>query len=347
MSPIETTVAGFTTKNPIWVGSSEMTMSLDGIRACIDAGAGAVIAKSINESQAARDQLDIADYAFLTDNHHRAEPPNIPIGGSLFNRSGLAQSSLDDWLTLLERGQDYARSAGSIVIGSITAADPRAAGDLARALSDVVPAVEVNVGAPHGREAAHGAVRQLTDSEAVGDLVRTVRRDLDAPLLVKLPGMASDIGSLVDAAHQAGADAITLTGRFNGFLPSVQTHEPLLGSWGAYGGSWALPMSLYAVSKAYHAHRGAITLIGTNGARTADDVIRFILSGASAVELVSLLWIRGPQAITELVDRLRDYLDANESTVSELRGKSVALARTYADIAPISPRPEPWTTPSP
>ncbi|MEU1980887.1 hypothetical protein [Nocardia sp. NPDC019395] len=347
MTPSSTTVAGLATKNPVWVGSSELTMTLEGISACVDAGAGAVVAKSINESQAARDQLDIADYAFLTEDFLPVAPPEVPAGAALFNRSGLAQASLDDWVAMLESGQAYAAASGSMVIGSITAADPRAAGELARGLSEVVPAVEVNVGAPHGREAARDAVRQLTDSEAVGHLVRTVRTGLDVPLLVKLPGMASDIGGLVDAARNAGADAITLTGRFNGFVPSVHTHEPLLGSWGAYSGRWALPMSLYTVSKAFRAYDGTVPLIGTNGARTADDIVRFLLSGASAVEMVTLLWIHGPRIVTETLEELDRYLLEHRTTVSELCGKSVAAARGYTDLEPTTPRPEPWRTPSP
>ncbi|OZF07748.1 hypothetical protein CH300_04845 [Rhodococcus sp. 15-1154-1] len=347
MRALTTEVAGLVVKNPVWVGSSELTMSLDGIRACVDAGAGAVVAKSINESQAARDQLDIADYVFLADSRVPVAPPTVPAAASLFNRSGLAQQSLDDWLTMLDGGQQYAAAAGSMLIGSITASDADAAGDLAHALGQVVPAVEVNVGAPHGREAAGGAVRQLTDHDAVEDLVRTVRRRFDGPLLVKLPGMASDIGALVDAAHRAGADAVTLTGRFNGFLPSLDSHEPLLGSWGAYSGPWALPMSLYTVSKAFRAFNGTLPLIGTNGARNADDVLRFILSGASAVEMVSALWIHGPAVVRGVLDDLSAYLTAHNNSVADLRGISVAASKNYADITPVHPRPQPWRTVSP
>lgn len=347
MSPLTTEVAGLVTKNPVWVGSSELTMSLDGIRACVDAGAGAVVAKSINETKAARDQLDIADYVYLDGDRQPVAPPLVPADASLLNRSGLAQQTLDDWLTMLEAGRSYAAAAGSMLIGSITAADAEAAGDLAHALSRVVPAVEVNVGAPHGREAAGGAVRQLTDDDAVLDLVRIVRRRVDVPLLVKLPGMASDIGALVDAARRAGADAVTLTGRFNGFLPSLDSHEPLLGSWGAYSGPWALPMSLYTVSKAFRAQGKALPLVGTNGARNADDVVRFILSGASAVEMVSALWMHGPAVLTTVIDELSDYLSAHDATVADLRGVSVASTRNYADITPVRPRPEPWRTISP
>jgi dihydroorotate dehydrogenase (NAD+) catalytic subunit len=54
-------------KNPLICASSEITMTADGIRAAIDAGAGAVIAKSVNESPEAAAQLSKADYVLLDD----------------------------------------------------------------------------------------------------------------------------------------------------------------------------------------------------------------------------------------------------------------------------------------
>jgi hypothetical protein len=68
LGPLEwqkTRLGGFETKNAVRVGSSELTMSFEGIAACIETGAGAIVAKSVNESPAAKDQLAIADYFYL------------------------------------------------------------------------------------------------------------------------------------------------------------------------------------------------------------------------------------------------------------------------------------------
>jgi hypothetical protein len=62
-----------------------------------------VIAKSINKNPAASKQLNIAEYVFL-DAVHRPQIQATP-ANSLFNRSGLAQAPLDDWLSMLETAQ--------------------------------------------------------------------------------------------------------------------------------------------------------------------------------------------------------------------------------------------------
>ena len=73
---------------------------------------------------------------------------------------------------------------------------------------------------------------------------------------------------------------IVLPGRVQGFMPDIETHAPILGSWGAIGGHWSLPASLYWVSKAWRNVSREVPIIGTNGARSAADVLRFLLSGA-------------------------------------------------------------------
>ncbi|GAA3565458.1 hypothetical protein GCM10022222_56500 [Amycolatopsis ultiminotia] len=328
---------GPATANPVWVGSSELTMTPDGLRACIDAGAGAVVAKSVNESAAARRQLDIADYAFVSPGGEVRPPGVAQRGDGLLNRSGLAQPTLDEWLAMLAGAVAYGAARGCPVLGSITLGDPAAAARIGGAMAEVVPAVELNIGAPHGREAS--AVRQLTEADAVGAAVRAVRATVDVPLLVKLPGQASDVVALASAARSAGADGIGLVGRYPGFLPDLDGGA-VLGSWGAWGSPACLPMSLYWVSKTRLALGPDVPLIGTNGARNAADVLRFLASGAGAVEIVTALWTDGPRVVAELVEGVLSYLDTRGLDLAGFVGSAVRRARGYPDIAPV--RPPAW-----
>ena len=75
--------------NPIVCGAGEHLIEASGVHAAIAAGAGAVVVKSANESEAARRQLDHTDYALLGDGFGRLEwNGDAPIGASLLNRSG-------------------------------------------------------------------------------------------------------------------------------------------------------------------------------------------------------------------------------------------------------------------
>lgn len=341
MTTLGTYLLGRHFKNPVWVGASELTMDLEGIRGCVNGGAGAVVAKSINENPAAAKQLDIAEYVFLDEEHRAQHTPTA--SSSLFNRSGLAQSSLDEWLTMLDAAQQYAHSADSTIIGSITVSTAEGAADLAEQLAAVVPIVEINVGAPHGKEAAGGAVVQFSSAEQVRHLVEAVRKQTSVPLIVKLPAGVGNVTALAAQAELGGADAVAMIGRFNGFVPDLETDKPIMGSWGAYGGPWGLPMSLYEVSKCFRSDQVTVPLIGTNGARSAEDVLRFILSGANAVELVSLLWIEGPEVIGRITEGLAAALEKRGlSSLDSLVGAAAAKSLEYSQVPAHAVRPEPW-----
>lgn len=329
--------------NPVIAASSEVTMTEEGIGACIDAGAGAVVAKSVNELPEAAEQLDIADYALVAADRTLTPWAEARPDDSLLCRSGLAQVALDDWLAMLERCERKARDAGSMVIGSITVAGAEPAARIAARIAEVVGAVELNLSAPHGREAARGAVRQLTDADLIGEYTAAVRRAVDCPLIVKLTAQTGDVVALARAARDAGADVVAMIGRFGGFLPDVETAEPVLGSWAAVGGGWALPVALYWVSKSRRALPDGFPIIGTNGARDGLDVVRFLLAGACAVEMASLLMTHGPGVIEGVLGDVERYAaDHGVDAIESIIGTAAHKARTYAEIPPVVPPSRPW-----
>src|SRR5947209_10439012 len=101
--PVDTRVpvAGLELKNPVIAGSGEATMDRAGILDALSAGVGAVVAKSINESAAARAQLEAAEYVLLDERWDPLPWGPAPRAASLFCRSGLALQPFDDWLDLL------------------------------------------------------------------------------------------------------------------------------------------------------------------------------------------------------------------------------------------------------
>lgn len=330
-------------KNPLICASSEITMTADGIRAAIDAGAAAVIAKSVNELPAAAAQLAKADYILL-DGDFRPVPWTSPdrLSASLFCRSGLAPTPLDEYLPMLAEIDRYAETKESYVVGSITVARAGPAAEIAARMQEAgLRWIELNLGAPHGRESA--AISQVTARDSVRDYVRPVRRAISVPLAVKLTAQADDPLSLAAAAIEEGADMIVLPGRVQGFMPDIETHAPILGSWGAIGGHWSLPASLYWVSKAWRNVSREVPIIGTNGARSAADVLRFLLSGARAVEFASAAISSGPLVFTRILDELQAYCRRKQITrIDELVGKAADAALTYAEITPKEVGKYPW-----
>jgi hypothetical protein len=81
-------------------------------------------------------------------------------------------------------------------------------------------------------------------------------------------------------------------------------------------------------------------LIGTNGARSGLDVIRFLLAGASAVEMASLVLTGGYEALAEAREEIDAYLDENSTSATELIGRA-AMVNTFESFPD---RSRPWAT---
>ena len=331
-------------KNPIICASSEFTMTLEGIRAALKAGAGAVIAKSVNEAPEAARQLDIAQYVLLESGWTISAWEQAGLEASLLCRSGLAQAPLDQWLEMLARADREARAYDAYVAGSITVAAAAPAARMAAAMEAAgLRWIELNLSAPHGREAVGGAIRQISEAGAVHDYVRAVRAATTLPLAVKLTAQTADPLALAERAIAAGADMLVLMGRFQGFMPDIETMRPILGSAGAIGGRWALPLTLYWIGKCFKALSPATPLIATNGVRIGDDVIRALLSGARGVEIASAVLARGAGVIGEMLVGLQAYCARKGiARLDEIVGRAADAALGYGALAPVGRTGYPW-----
>src|SRR5712691_33506 len=124
--PADLTVAlgALELKNPVIAGSGEATMDAAGIRAALDAGAAAVVAKATNESEAARDQLRAAEYVLLDPSWEPLPWGPAPPGASLFCRSGLQPMAFGTWVELLAGLDRDAAGRDAYVVPSLIVADP-------------------------------------------------------------------------------------------------------------------------------------------------------------------------------------------------------------------------------
>jgi dihydroorotate dehydrogenase (NAD+) catalytic subunit len=216
-------------------------------------------------------------------------------------------------------------------VGSLIVSDPAEAARRAKEMEAAgLRWIELNVGAPHAREAAEGAIRTAEEPVAIGELVRPVRDAVALPLTVKL-GSQGDVLALIEAANDAGADAVCVAGRHLAFVPDLATRRPILGTFGAIGGTWALPLTLRWIAKARQRFGPDLDVIGTNGARDGLDVARFLLAGARAVEMTSAVITDGPSALRRAVDELDRYLRRQATTVERIVGEAADHALAYED----------------
>jgi len=206
MRDISVRLGSLELKNPVICGSGEHVLTEEGIRAGLKAGAAVVVAKSVNETVAAREQLGRTDYA-LFDSQWQREPWASPTWAtaSLLCRSGLQPLPTDAWISRIASLDIEARRDDALVAGSLILADLSEAVSIAVKMRDAgLRLIEFNVGAPYGDEAASGAIVTERAADRVRQQVSAVCSAVDIPVWVKLTGQSENVAALAEAAREGG-----------------------------------------------------------------------------------------------------------------------------------------------
>jgi dihydroorotate dehydrogenase (NAD+) catalytic subunit len=115
-------------------------------------------------------------------------------------------------------------------------------------------------------------------------VVRAAREACGLPIIAKLTPNITQIVPVAQAAKQGGADAVSLVNTFQGMAVNWRTRKPVLGNvLGGLSGPAIKPLALrivYQVARAVD-----IPIIGIGGIATLDDVMEFLVTGATAVQI--------------------------------------------------------------
>lgn len=341
MAELVTRVGRTTLRNPIIAGPADHFIDEDGVRRAIRTGVGAVVLKSVNETQNAKDQLRSAEYVALDENWHPVPwGPEAPRATTIANRTGLGPASFEQWLDHAVRMDREARANDCVAVASIIFADMDHALSMARQIEQAgIRVLELNIGTPYAREAKKNTVTTELDPARVESIVVTVRKAVSIPIWVKTTGQSERVPDLADAAFRAGADSVIMAGRLLGLIPDVDTMKPMLDTALGIGGYWNLPMTCYwlAISRAKLGRDKP--LIGINGAQSGLDVARMMLAGASAVEIASTVQLRGFGVLSDALAEFERYLGDKTVNAMDLVGRAADARKAFADMPP---KPDNW-----
>src|SRR6478736_4058375 len=178
-----------------------------------------------------------------------------------------------------------------------------------------VAAIELNISCPN---VAHG-VDFGADPSLCGRLVADCRKATSLPIIAKLTPNVTSIATIARAAEQGGADAISLINTVLGMAIDWRKRRPLLGNIvGGLSGPAIKPIALRCVYQVAQAVK--TPLIGIGGIATIDDVMEFLVAGASAVQIGTANYY-DPTVTMKLVDALPAALrEAGGTSVRDIIG---------------------------
>ncbi|MFZ4609371.1 MAG: dihydroorotate dehydrogenase [Gemmataceae bacterium] len=217
----------------------------------------------------------------VTQNPRAGNPPprTCETSAGMLNAIGLDNDGLEYFLA---NHLPYLRNLPTKIIGNIAGKTEKEFFEMAQRISKEtgLAALELNLSCPN----VSGGVDFAIDPEKTARVIKGVKEFCNLPIIAKLTPNVTDVSVIAQAAAEAGADAVSLVNTFMGLAIDWKKKRFVLGNGtGGLSGPAIKPIALRIVWQV--AKKVKIPIIGIGGIASVDDVMEFILAGASAVQL--------------------------------------------------------------
>lgn len=231
----------------------------------------------------------------------------------IMNSVGLQNPGVDKFLNY---ELPYLREKGMVVIANLAGhCDSDYIKIVERVSDSDVNLIELNISCPNVKA---GGMSFGVKPESVFEIVKKVKKICKKNLIVKLTPNVESIGKNAIAAEDAGADAVSLVNTFEALAVDYKTRKPIFSNIKAgLSGPAIKPIALRMVYDCYQAVK--IPIIGMGGIETFEDVLEFIICGASLVQIGSAN-LYDPLACKTIIENLDKYLNKNKINILELIG---------------------------
>lgn len=289
-------------QNPIILASGPLGGSAKALKRYAEAGFGAVISVAISPAPCpGHPQPTTVDV-----NEHYVI--NAVGGHNLGSRA---------WMIEIPK----AKLDGVPLLANIVGEAPDEYAEVGARMEDAgVDGVELNVSCSHSAKAE---ARWSKAPERLEKLVRIVRKSVQAPLWVKLPtARIVDVPRLAEVSESARSDAIVPFNTVPSFLIDPETGRPLMGNAagvGSISGPAVKPLGLRTTIDTVRVVKQPV--VGNGGISTGVDVAEFIMCGAAAVEVYTVVMRRGAGVAKQLISELKKYMNHHGYTsLKDFRG---------------------------
>lgn len=249
---------------------------------------------------------------------------------SLYSYEQGYSGTLEDYWEFIKVSKKHATVP---IIASIFADDAKDWQEMAMKVEQSgADAIEMDISSPH----RPGSLEfQTTFLAAIKSIVKSVK----FPVLVKIASTPEVVHQCI-VAQECGASAVTLCNRIRGFDVDIESQQPILhGYFAGIGGPWAKYYTFRHVAEAAQAIK--IPISGTGGTMTGEDVIKYVLLGATTVQVLSVIMVNGWDSLTAMNNEIEQYLQRkNLTSLDQIRGKALEAITHPEEIARWSGEPK-------
>lgn len=265
---------GINLQSPIIIGSGPLSYNAEGMKKLFDAGAGAVVTKTIRKERAINPAPHMVRSTI----------------NSLINNEKWTDFEPERWIN---EEIPKLKEMGVVTIASV--------GHTLEESSELVEKVE-----KAGADIIELVSYDYTD---LVPMVKDTKRRVSIPVIAKLPPMIENIGDFCKELEEAGVDAITACDSVGpAFRIDIETGKPLLGGNGLgwLTGEVIKPITLH---KIYEIRKKvSVPIIGLGGCMTGADAVEMVMAGANFIGVCTAPILRGESAIGKIYNDFKVHL---------------------------------------
>ena len=281
-------LAGLRLRNPVMNAAGVLGISHQLLKSVYEHGAGAVVTKSLG----------------LEARMGHVNPTLISVEGGVLNAMGLPNPGAEQFTETIRTLE----GEGVPVVASFFGTSIDEFRDVAAVLSEAgAEALELNCSCPNVAEEMGMLGADPVNTEKVTAAVKEVT---ELPVFVKLSPNVADIARIATAAQRGGADAITAVNTLKGMALDLDFQKPILTNvTGGLSGPALKPVALRCVWEIYQAVD--VPIIGCGGISNWRDAVKYIMCGASAVEVGTAVMDEGVEIYGKVAEGIAGYLEEN------------------------------------
>ncbi len=303
MTNLNVKYLGLDLKNPIIAGSCGLTNSIENLRAIEKAGAGAVVLKSIFEEEI---------YLEFAHEFSKLGPMDNNLEFLDYYDYQIKKDNLKRYLSLIK---DAKKELTIPVIASINCVSSQEWGFFAKKAEDAgADAIELNMFI-----LPTNLSQMSQDNESMYfDIVSRIASKINVPLSLKISSYFSNLGGIIRDLSFSEIKGLVLFNRF--YSPDVDIeNQKIIGSDVlSHKGDYKLSLRWIGMM----ANRVNCDLSASTGVHDWQTVVKMLLVGATTVQVVSALYRDGFPAITNMLQNLERWMEANGyNSIADFKGK--------------------------
>lgn len=290
MANISTRFFGLDLKSPVIAASSSMTGHLDQIIKLAEAGAGAIVLKSIFEEEIFSElQLELS---------LRTELNSDPEYLDYFDYV-IKEDTLRKYLHMIA---DVKANTKVPVVASINCVSSSEWTLFARKIEEAgADALELNMFVTPSDTTKSSENGESFYFETIQKVLQVVK----IPVTVKISHYFSNLAGMVKKMSETGIAGVTIFNRFYNPDVDIESETVVVADVLSTPHDYLLPLKWTGILSG----QIQVDLSATSGIHSAETAIKFLLTGASAVQIASVIYHEGPSAITRMNQGISDWMD--------------------------------------